>query len=329
MRSILLKLLLASFASFFIVYSGFTQQESQWIALITGIKGDVLVKNEGKSEFIKAKWGTQLFNGDQIRVEQGSEATLSFSEGYILKLEPGSKMTLSGNSSSQSKEAGNYRKLSTAMMMDISALTSREAAKKDISALAGLRGIEVKEPVALSFPSNTYVMTNRPTFEWIPEEEFDNYIVNLYNSKGLVWSKRVSGNSLKFPENESGLDFGETYFWNIEGEALLNNEKSSNYKFSVLSSDKSREVKNQEALIRMTFDSESDSSSLHSFLGAYYISQGLLDDAIKEFEIISRMNPDAPLPHEILGSLYSDVGDKDKAINELQKALSLSKGKEK
>jgi len=41
------------------------------------------------------------------------------------------------------------------------------------------------------------------------------------------------------------------------------------------------------------------------------------------------MNPDAPLPHEILGSLYSDVGNKDKAIEELQKALLLSKNKEK
>jgi hypothetical protein len=329
MRSFLLKLCSLLFLSISFISSGFTQQEAQCIALITGIKGDVTVKKEGKSEFVKAKWGTQLFNGDQIRTDPGSEATLSFSEGYIIKLEPGSMMTLSNNGSSPSKEGGNYKKISSAMMMDITALTSREASKKDISALAGLRGIEVKEPVELSFPSNTYVMTNRPTFEWIPEKEFDNYIVNLYNSKGLVWSKRVSGNSLKFPENENGLDFGETYFWNIEGEALLDNKKSSNYKFSVLSIDKSREVKNQEALIRMTFDSESDSSSLHSFLGAYYISQGLLDDAIKEFEIISRMNPEAPLPHEILGSLYSDVGDKDKAIDELQKALTLSKGKEK
>jgi len=41
------------------------------------------------------------------------------------------------------------------------------------------------------------------------------------------------------------------------------------------------------------------------------------------------MNPDAPLPHEILGSLYSDVGNKDKAIEELQKALALAKNKEK
>jgi hypothetical protein len=37
------------------------------------------------------------------------------------------------------------------------------------------------------------------------------------------------------------------------------------------------------------------------------------------------MNADAPLPHEILGSLYTDVGNKDKAIEELQTALLLAK----
>jgi hypothetical protein len=33
------------------------------------------------------------------------------------------------------------------------------------------------------------------------------------------------------------------------------------------------------------------------------------------------------MPHEVLGSLYSSIGNKDKAIEELQKALALSKGK--
>jgi hypothetical protein len=329
MRSFCLKSCFLVFLSLTFIKSGYSQQESQCIALITGIKGNVSVKKEGKSEFTKALWGTQLFSNDEVKTDLQSQATLTFSDGNILELQPGSNIKISGNSSSASKAPGNFKKVSSAMLMDMSALTARESAKKDVGALAGLRGIEMKEPVELTFPSNTLIRTNRPTFEWTPRQPFDNYIVNLYSSKGLVWSKEVSGSRLKFPENERGLDFGETYFWNIEGEDLLDNKKSSNYKFSVLSIDKSQEVKNQEALIRMTFDNVSDSSSLHSFLGAYYLNQGLLDDAIKEFDIISRMNPDAPLPHEILGSLYSDVGNKDKAIDELQKALNLSRGKEK
>jgi tetratricopeptide (TPR) repeat protein len=198
-----------------------------------------------------------------------------------------------------------------------------------VGALAGLRGEGIEEPIELTSPSNTLIQTNRPTFSWTPKKPFDKFVVNLYNSKGLVWSNKVSESTLKFPAAEKGLEPGETYFWNVEGEDLLDNKKSANYKFSILSFERSKEVKDQEALIRKTFDNDSDSSSLHSFLGAYYINQGLLQDAINEFEIISGMNPEATLPHEILGSLYSDAGNKDKAIEELQKALALSKNKEK
>jgi tetratricopeptide (TPR) repeat protein len=215
------------------------------------------------------------------------------------------------------------------MMASMSALNTKRENRKDVGALAGLRAVAIEEPIELTSPYNTLIKTNRPTFTWVPKKQFDKFIVNLYNSKGLVWSNRVSQTSLKFPEGEKALEPGETYFWNVEGEDLLDNKKSPSYKFSVLSFEKTREVLDQEALIRKTFDNDSDSSSLHSFLGAFYINQGLLQDAINEFEIISGMNPDAPLPHEILGSLYSDVGNKEKAIEELQKALALSKSKEK
>jgi len=162
-----------------------------------------------------------------------------------------------------------------------------------------------------------------------PRKAYDNYIVNLYSSRGLVWSRKVSTSSLKYPENEKGLEFGESYFWNVEGEDLLDNKKSANNKFSILPLEKSREVEQQEAVIRNTFRDEPESSSLHSVLGAYYINQGLIQNAIEEFQIISTINADAPLPHEILGSLYSDVGNKDKAIEELQKALALAKNSNK
>jgi tetratricopeptide (TPR) repeat protein len=55
----------------------------------------------------------------------------------------------------------------------------------------------------------------------------------------------------------------------------------------------------------------------------------LLQDAIEHFQAVAEINSDAPLPHEILGSLYSEIGEKDKAIEELQKALALTNNKEK
>jgi tetratricopeptide (TPR) repeat protein len=134
---------------------------------------------------------------------------------------------------------------------------------------------------------------------------------------------------MKYPEIEKGLEFGESYFWNVEGEYLIDTDKSANHKFSVLSLEKSKEVEENEIAIRNIFKNDPGSSSLHSVLGAYYINTGLLQDAIIEFQIIAKLNIDAALPHELLGSLFSEVGNKDKAIDELQKALKLEKDKDK
>jgi hypothetical protein len=318
-----------SFVSFISVTESLAQEQQQCIAVITGLNGNVLLKKAGKTEFTKTYWGTQLFQGDQLKTSDNADVSMTYSDNSIIKLGPNNLITVTKAGPTTTEKATNVKKVSSAMMVNISALTSKRDSKKDVGALAGLRSAGIEEPIELTSPYNTLLKTNRPTFTWNPRKPYDKFVVNLYNSKGLVWSNKVSMNTLKFPETEKGLEPGETYFWNVEGEDLLDNKKSANYKFSVLSKEKTMEVQDQEALIRRTFDSDSDSSSLHSFLGAYYINQGLLQDAIIEFLIISKMNPDAPLPHEILGSLYSDAGNKDKAIEELQKALALSKNKEK
>jgi len=305
------------------------QQQSQCLAVITALNGDVLIKKDNKTEFVKAYWGTQLFQGDQIRTSANSEVTLTLSNSSFIRLGSNSMITISGNETIATEKSGNVREISSAAMIDLSALTLKRDSKTESGALAGLRSDNTEKTIELTSPYNTLIKTYRPLFSWTANTSFDNYIVNLYNSKGLVWKKKVSDSMMDYPESEKDLEYGESYFWNVEGEGLIENEKSGNFKFSVLTNEKLKEVATQEALIKGTLKDEQETSSLHSVLGAYYLNQGLLEDAIKEFEIISEMNPEAPLPHEILGSLYSDVGNKDKAIEELQKALALSKGNEK
>ena len=91
--------------------------------------------------------------------------------------------------------------------------------------------------------------------------------------------------------------------------------------------EKIKEKKLEEEKLLELFADDQNNSSLHSLLGAYYAKNGLLEDAIKKFEMVRNANPEAPLPHEILAGLYSDVGKKDLAIAELQKALMLEKEK--
>lgn len=305
------------------------QQPSQCLAVITEINGEALFKKADKSEFVKAYWGTQLFQGDEIKTSAKSEAKLLFSNSSFISLGPNSMIKISGKEPPATQPISGVRNLSSAMMVNLSAFNLKRDNKKEEGALAGLRSGAPDQAIELTSPYTTLIKTNRPSFSWITKKSFDNYIVNLFNSRGLVWSKKISGSKMEYPESEKGLEFGESYFWNVEGEDLIDNDKSANHKFSVISLEKSKEVEEQETVIRNTFRNEPESSSLHSVMGAYYINQGLLQDAINEFQTISIINVDAPLPHEILGSLYTDVGNKDNAIEELQKALALAKNNDK
>lgn len=305
------------------------QKTSPCLALITGKKGMVMIKKSGQKEFIKSDWGAQLFIGDRVKTGPDSQASLTFSDGNILEMGPGSEVTVSGRSKASEVTGGNVKKISTAMMVDISTLASKRETKTDAGTLAGLRDTGTEHLIELTSPFNTLIKTDKPSFSWVSKKQYDRYVLNLYNTKGLVWSRKLSGCTFAFPDDQAALTRGESYFWNVEGEDLLENEKSGNFKFSVIPDSKLNVVKDQEERITKMFGNGSDSSTFHSILGTFYMNQGLLQDAIKEFQIISSIYPDASLPHEILGSLYSDTGNKDKAIEELQKALALSKTSQK
>jgi hypothetical protein len=305
------------------------QQPSQCLAVITEINGEVFLKKVNRNEFSKASWGIQLFQGDEIKTSDKSEVKLLFSNNNLISLGSNSKIKIAGKELPATETTSNVRNISSAAMVNLSDLIPKREDKNDVGALAGLRSVSSEQSIELTSPNNTLIKTDHPSFSWMTKKIYDNYIVNLYNSKGLVWSKKVSGNTINYPENEKGLEFGESYFWNVEGEYLIDTDKSSNHKFSVLSLEQSKEVEENENTIRSTFKNDPESSSLHSVLGAYFINKGLLQDAIIEFQTIAKLNSDAALPHELLGSLYSEVGDKDKAIDELQKALALSKNREK
>lgn len=302
----------------------YAQQSSECVAVITEINGKALLKEAGMSSFVKATWGTRLFKGDQVATDDKSEVKLLYADNNFIVLGPNSMITVSGKESDITEPIGEVKRVKSAAIVNLSSLTISRDERKDVGALAGVRSVSVTNAIEPDTPYSTVIKNDRPSFSWHTEQEFDKYTVNLYDSKGLVWSSKITGSTMKYPENEKALTSGESYYWNVEGEYLKDTERSASHKFTVISSEKYKEITAHESAIRSSFIKNPESSSLHSVLGAYYIDQGLIQDAISEFRIIAGINPDAPLPHEILGSLYSDIGEKDKAIEELQKALALS-----
>ena len=319
---IMLLIMIFSFISTKLLVS---QQVTKCLAVITEINGDVLFKKANKSEFVKTFWGAQLYQGDQVKTSKKSGVSLLFSNGNLIDLESNSMITISKKHSSENETKESFKNIESELIADFSILTLRRDDKGEIGALVGLRTVYIDRQVVLLSPYNTLINTNLPSFSWFSKKSFDNFNVKLYNSNGLLWSKEISENKMEYPGDEEELEYGESYFWHVEGEDLIDTYKSVNQGFSILSQEKSIEVGAQEKRIKDLFRDDPNSCSFHSVLGFYYIKKGLLEDAIKEFKMISEINANAPLPHEILGKLYNDTGKKDMAIAELQKALQLSK----
>jgi len=303
----------------------FPQNEKEkCIAVITDLKGDVEVI-KANSDKIKADWGLQLYNGDRIKTSRASSVSLIFSNGNLVNLGANSSIEISGGNESSEEQFERSGNVNQAMIGNFAALARNRGQDREVGVLAGLRSDGNVPPIELISPCNTSIMTDKPSFEWksnIPVDEFE---VKIFNKNGLVWSKKTTGNKIDYPEDAEKLKFGDTYFWRVEGEAMLESYKSMNYEFSLLSLEQIEELASQEESIRELLNDNVNSSSYHSLLGAYYFNMGLFEKAIKEFNIVSEKNPESAIIHEILGQIYTYTGNKDQAIHELKKALQIKK----
>ena len=322
MRRVCISFSLILLILFLLPRHNIAQSSASALAVISDVKGSVYLNKAGGDEPFKAVFGTQLVQGDQVETGKKASVTMLFSNGNLISLGANSSITISGNQSGSSS-----RNIGAGMAGNFSDLAMRQDNKGEMGVLMDLRSDETSQQLIPLSPCNTMIPTNKPGLKWESKKPADEFVARLYNGEGLVWEKRTTATYLKFPEDEPGLEFGTSYFWNVEGEDLINSFRSLNQKFTVLPEEKIREIKQEKERVLEMFTDDPDNSSLHSLLGAYYATAGLLEDAIKEFELVRDANPEATLPHEILGGLYSDVGKKDLAIAELQRALLIEKGK--
>lgn len=299
------------------------QEKPRYLALITDIKGEVLAKKAERADFEKAYWGMQLSQGDQVKTLADAEVSFLFSNNNLISLGPNSTLTLSEGRAPGNGHDTSVRKMDTQLLADNALLTLRKTSGGEIGALAGLRSADARQKIVPLSPRGSKIKRIQPSFEWTAANEFDRFKVKLFDSNGVTWSKETETTRLEYPQGEPPLSYGESYFWQVEGEGLFESAKSASVGFRLPSQQELEKVKAQEEKIRQMFKDDLEGSSFHFVLGAYYDREGFFEDAIKHFEVIARMYPDAPLPHQILGKLCTSIGLKDKAIAELEKAINL------
>ncbi len=163
-----------------------------------------------------------------------------------------------------------------------------EQLKQDASSLRGGGG--VKKRIFLVSPVGVLVEDDRPVFKWKPMDGATGYVVEIVDVefRPVAQSHRLDSTEWTI---ENNLKRGQIYMWQVK--AIRDEEKIANRsngigKFMVISDKKFNELR----AARKKYDS-------HLEMGIYYLKEGLLEEAKREFESLRSKNPSSKLVNNL------------------------------
>lgn len=260
--------------------------QSDRIALITEMKGEVALAKKGSQAFAKTNWGTPLFEGDRVRTSASASAVLLFSNGNMMTVSAGNTFTVSDASVSSASLSGPVRAVDSGLMAAASDLTLHRAGQGEIEVLGGLRSGGTSSDIEITYPRNSKITSAKPHFSWSSAADFDEFKVIVSSSKGEIWSEMTTESEMDYPAGAPELIPGETYFWQVEGEDMVDVSASPLVSFEVLSDEAIAEVESGKAQINKLFDGAAISSGQLYMIGSMYVKKGLIADAISTFKSI-------------------------------------------
>ena len=173
------------------------------LAFVTEVKGTAhIVRAGGKEE--KAAMGSQLFDGDALRVDKGKAALIYLSGRTATVAE--------GKTHKVQKEGGESSALMGRVMNTLGEIAGPQS-EVDRPVVHGM----ARDMAGLSgaLPTNTRLSRGDFSFSWDPLEGVEAYQFKLETAKGKVLVEQpVKGTSLP----ASGLDLkpGERYLWSVQ-----------------------------------------------------------------------------------------------------------------
>lgn len=287
------------------------------LALITELSGAVELARSGSTTFDATEWGTPLYQGDRIRTASGAQAVLLFSDNNLMTVSGGNTYTVGGAASSGG------RSVSSSVISSDTDLTLHRAGAGEVEVLGGLRNSLSREPISVRSPVNTRIAADRPVFRWESLDGFDTYIVTLQSAGQEIWRAETDETSIAYPEGAPELAADETYFWRVTGENLMDSEDSRLVSFQVLSGDAQVSYEAALAELNAQYGPDERGDSYLFLLGTLQAKHEMYDGAIGSFERIAQMHPQSANVHQILGSLYAEVGRVADAIQSSEQAAEL------
>ena len=183
--------------------------------------------------------------------------------------------------------------------------TGRVAVSPDVETLVGQTGTlagagEKQSELRVLEPVGTAVRDARPRFRWSAAPDVSGYTINVVEetSGALVVSEQLAAEVTEWQPREP-LPAGELYQWEVQalrdGAVVANSPKppEPEARFQVLSEAKLAELE----------EAKRASNGSHLVMAIANARAGLLDEALREFRVLSEQNPEAELPRRLLEQL--------------------------
>lgn len=266
------------------------------VHFVVAIQGDMSVKRLGWSAYAPASFGMILRDGDLVRLDGPSQATVACSD-----------LTVSTSRAGVSSVPCKVSKPVLVYGNSLIVPTRADAPLLDI-------------PIVLA-PRKTKVLAERPIVRWAAVSGASTYSVTV-RGPNLNWSGSVTGKTeTVYPDNAPPLAAGQSYKVSVSAGARTSDQETTpGLGFTVLKADEAQAVRAGEERIRRLGLSDAATRLL---LANLYASLGLNADAIDLMESLARSSHE-PTILRSLGDLYLKVSLNRMAEERYVQALDLA-----
>ena len=296
------------------------QENTDFVAIITRLSGKVLFQRKKDTvKWEKAKLNLPLYEGDKIKTEESSQATLWLRIGGIISVNQ--KETLVVTVPQEKKAEPLFSNLWEAFTRKI----RRSQVREELDSMLVIKSYDSAYKIDVLSPRNTKLLAAPTVFEWTPVSDAKEYVLTIGYFSGMqkIWQTKVNDTMYSF-ENKTLPEFimGKPYLWEIEA---YNDEgqpiASDSTWFTIMTEGERDAIKNDVELI--TQSASNDKATVNLLLAAFYEdnelyweSERLLKELLKDV--------DQPIIHLMLGDLYLKLGLVKQSLRETQNGSEIT-----
>ena len=302
-----------------------TREDKLPVAIITGLDGNVSFQQSKDKNWKKAMLNLPLYEGDKVKAQEASQATLWLRNGFPVVIKP--KETVTVTTPKDKQRAPLFNTLWGALTRKV----RRSHNKEHFDVTLAIRGETEADGINTLSPRNTSLLIAPKTFQWTEAPGAMEYILTIGYFTGMdkIWQTKVNGtspDSLYPAKRDFSLQnatvprfvLGRTYLWEVEAydkEARL--IASDAAWFRILTEGESDAIGDSIELIRRS--APDDKMTERLLLAAFYEQNELYLEAERLLKKALGENDHKSL-HLMLADLYLVLGLTKQSRQEFQKA---------